>query len=90
MKIWKLKDEYLKHLDLNYYINSKDKSDAQKYILKYKKDIVRIFNYFYYNGSELTFEFFNTVYEKIFLNKNNLKFYIKIVEKLLNEEKILN
>ena len=71
-KMFYLKDEYMKYLDFNYYINAKDKSSAQKYILDFKKDIVKIYNYHFYNQSELTFDFFETVYEKVFLNKNNL------------------
>jgi hypothetical protein len=31
-KMFYLKDEYLKYLDFNYFINLKDKSEAQKYI----------------------------------------------------------
>ena len=88
-KIFYLKDKYLKYLDCNYYINLEHKSAAQKYILDFKKDYVKTFNYYYYNHSELTFDFFKMVYEKIFLNKNNLDLIIKIVEKLINSETIM-
>ena len=87
-KIYFLKDEYLKFLDCNDYINQKDKSEVQKYILEFKKDIVKTYNYHFYNPSELTFEFFSKVYEKVFLCKENLELIIKICEKLINFDKI--
>ena len=88
--IFYLKDEYLKYLDCNYFINFQDKSKAQKYILNFKKDIVKTYNYYYYNNSELTFDFFKTVYEKVFLSKNNLDLIIRVVEKLINNDEIMN
>ena len=87
-KMYFLKDEYLKFLDCNDYINQKDKSEVQKYILEFKKDIVKTYNYHFYNPSELTFEFFSKVYEKVFLCKENLELIIKICEKLINFDKI--
>ena len=88
-KIFYLKDKYLKYLDCNYYINSKDKSSAQEYILNFKKDVIKTYNYYYYNHSPLTFDFFKTVHEKVFLNKDNLNLIIKIVEILINDNKIM-
>ena len=88
-KLFYLKDEYLKLIDFNYFINPKDKSTAQKYILNFKKNIIKTYNYYYYNQSELTFEFFEKVYEKVLLSKNNLNLIIKMIEKLINEEKIM-
>ena len=87
-KIVYLKDCYLKHLDLNYFVSSVNKSNAQKYILDFKKDVVKSYNYYYFNPSKLTFEFFEIVFEKILLNENNLELMIKIVEKLLDNKKI--
>ena len=87
-RMFYLKDEYLKFLDCNYYFNSQDKSNAQKYILDFKKDIIKTYNYHYYNNSKLTFDFHETVYQKALLNKNNLELIIKIIEKLINAEKI--
>ena len=87
-KMFYLKDDYLKYLDINYYLHFEDKSKAQRYILDFKKDIIKSYNYYYYNPSELTFEFFEKVYDKILLNKNNLELMIKILEKLLGNEKI--
>ena len=81
-----LKDEYLKFLDCNYFILPKNKSTAQKYILDFKKDIVKTYNYHFYNHSELTFEFYLNVYEKVLLNKNNLDLIFQILEKLKNNE----
>ena len=83
-----LKDEYLKHLDFNYFINSKDKSEAQKYIMDFKRDVVKTYNSHFYNQSELTFEFFKTVYEKVFLNKNNLELIIRIIDIMINNNTI--
>ena len=88
IKMVYLKDIYLKHLDLNYYVSSEDKSNAQKYILDFKKDVVKPYNYYYFNPSKLTFEFFETVFEKILLNENNLELMIKIIEKLSDNKKI--
>ena len=88
-KIYYLKDEYLKYIDCNNYISPLKKSEAQKYILDFKKDIIKTYNYYFYNHSQLTFEFFEKVYEKVLLNKNNLDLIIKIFEKLINKDKIL-
>ena len=87
-KIIYLKDDFLKYLDFNYYMPTKEKSNAQRYILDFKKDDVKIYNYYYFNPSELTFEFFENVFEKILLNENNLEIMIKIIEKLLDNKKI--
>ena len=88
-KLFYLKDEYLKYLDCNYFVNLKNKSAAQKYILNFKKDVVKTYNYYYYNQSKLTFDFFEKVYEKVLLSKDNLDLIIKIVEKLINNERVM-
>ena len=41
-------------------------------------------NYYYFNPSKLTFDFFHKTYKKILLNINNLKLIIKLIEKLLS------
>ena len=82
-KIFYLKDNSLKYLDMNYYLSPKEKSNAQKYILEFKKDIISIYNNYYYNPSDLTFDLFEQSYEKIFLNIDNLNLLVKLVEKLL-------
>ena len=87
-KMFYLKDEYLKLIDCNDFINPKDKSEAQKYIFDFKKDIVKTFNYNFYNPAELTFEFFSKVYEKVFLNKDNLELILRVIEKLINDDSI--
>ena len=87
-KIFYLKDQYLKYIDYNNYVKPNEKTTAQKYVLDFKKDIVKIYNYYFYNNSELTFEFFRTIYEKVFLSKNNFELISKIFEKLLNDDKI--
>ena len=88
-RLFYLKDEYLKYLDYNYFVNLKNMSATQKYILNFKKDVVKSFNYYYYNQSELTFEFFEKVYEKVLLSKDNLDLIIRIVETLINNERIM-
>ena len=87
-KIFYLKDKYLKYLDFNYYFSIQDKSNAQRYILDFKKDLIKSYNSYYYNPSELTFEFYETVYKKILLNKKNLELITNIIEKLLGNEEI--
>ena len=82
-KLFYLKDNCLKYLDMNYYLSPKEKSNAQKYIMEFKKDIINIYNNYYYNPSDLTFDLFEISYEKIFLNINNLNLLVKLVEKLL-------
>ena len=89
-KLFYLKDSYLKYLDMNNYFSFQEKSGAQRYILEFKKDIIKSYNYYYYNPSELTFEFFEKVYEKILLNKKNLELIMKIVDKLINKKIITN
>ena len=88
-KFFYLKDEYLKYLDCNYFVDLKNKSATEKYILNFKKDIVKTYNYYYYNHTELTFDFFEKVYEKVLLSKDNLDLIIKIIEKLLNNERVM-
>ena len=85
-KLFYLKDTNLKYLDMNYYSSPKEKSSAQKYILDFKKDIIKPYNNYYYNCSELIFDFFKIVYEKILLNKENFELIILIVEKILNKD----
>ena len=86
-KMFYLKDSCLKYLDMNYYITPKDKSKAQRYILDFKKDIIKLYNNYYFNPSKLTFDYFKITYEKILLNKNNLELIIKIIERLLINNK---
>ena len=43
-KLFYLKEEYLKYIDLNYYISFKDKSSAQRYIQDFQKSKVKIYN----------------------------------------------
>ena len=87
-KMFCLKDEYLKYLDFNYFINLKDKSEAQKYIMDFKRDVIKTYNCHFYNQSELTFEFFEKVYENVFLNKNNLELIIRIIDTMINDNSI--
>ena len=87
-KMFGLKDDCLKFIDFNYYISPIARSSAQKYILDFKKDIVKTYNYYFYNNSELTFGFFHKVFEKVLLNKNNLELIKKIIDKLPNEDKV--
>ena len=75
-KMFYLKDSNLKYLDMNYYIYPKDKSNAQKYILDFKKDIIKPYNNYFYSPSQLSFDFFENVYEKVLLNKDNLILYV--------------
>jgi hypothetical protein len=64
-KMFGLKDDCFKFIDFNYYISPIARSSAQKYILDFKKDIVKTYNYYFYNNSELTFGFFHKVFEKV-------------------------
>ena len=88
IKMFYLKDSYLKYLDINYYLSFKNKSNAQRYILDFKKDIIKSYNNYYYKPSKLTFDFYEMIYEKVFLCKKNLELMIKIIEKLFSEQKI--
>ena len=83
-KIFYVKDSCLNYLDLNYYISPQDKLDVHKYILKFKKNKIKPYNYYYFNPSKLTFDLFHKTYKKILLNINNLKLIIKLIEKLLS------
>ena len=88
IKMFYLKDCNFKYLDLNYFISNKDKSKAQKYILDFKKDVVKSYNSYYFNPSKLTFDLFETVFEKILLDKDNLLLLLKMLEKLLSDQSI--
>jgi len=92
-KMFYLKDSNLKYLDMNYYIYPKDKSKAQKYILDFKRDIIKPYNNYFYSPSQLSFGFFENIYEKVLLSKENLNTIIIILQKLLsnsNEIKDIN
>ena len=82
-KLFYLKDICLKYLDMNYYLSPIDKSNAQKYIMEFKKDVINLYNNYYYNPSNLTFDLLKIPYEKIFLNKNNINLLIQITQRLL-------
>jgi len=86
-KIFYVKDSCLNYLDMNYYISPKDKSNAHRYILEFKKDKIKTYNNYYFNPSKLTYDIFNITYEKILLDKNNLELIIKIIEKLSSNKK---
>ena len=86
-QLFYLKDSSFKYLDMSYYYSYKDRSDAQKYIFDFKKDKIKPFNTYFFNPSELTFEFFEKAYQKILLNENNLEFIFKIIQKLFLNSK---
>lgn len=83
-KIFYLKDKYLNNIDFNFYINPSDKSSAQRYILNFKEDEIKLHNRYIYNTSKLTFDFYENIYNKILLNKENLILFKKMI-KILNE-----
>ena len=87
-KLFFLKDSCFKYVDINYYFSFLKKTSAQRYILDFKKDIIKPYNCYYYNPSELTFDFFELVYRKVLLNNKNLELIANIIEKLLGKEKI--
>ena len=80
-----LKDSSLKYLDMNYYLSPITKSKAELYIIDFKKDIFKLYNSYYYQPSEFIFDFHHKVYENILLNVENIKFFTKIIEILLNQ-----
>ena len=69
-----LKDSSFKFFDTSFYYSYKDSSDAQKYIYDFKKDSVKYYNTYFFKPSELTFDIFEIVYEKILLNEKKLEF----------------
>ena len=80
-----LKDSSFKYLDMNYYLSPITKSKAELYIIDFKKDIFKLYNSYYYQPSEFIFDFHHKVYENILLNVENIKFFTKIIEILLNQ-----
>ena len=86
IKMFYLKDKYLKNLDINYYTNPNDKSKAIRYIQNFKNDEIKSYNRAFFNPSKLTFGFFENTYQKILLNKDNLIMFKKIIEVLLDNK----
>ena len=86
-QLYYLKDFNFKFFDMSYYYSYKDSSNAQKYIYDFKKDFVKSYNTYFYKPSVLMFGFFEKVYEKILLNKNNIEFIYQIISKLLSNKK---
>ena len=78
IKVFFLKDSCLKYLDMNYYLSPYDKSKAELYISEFKKDLVKIYNSYFFKPSKFTFDFYLKAYESILLNKENLNFVHKI------------
>ena len=88
-----IKDSELKFLDMNYYFSPMVKSKAEIYINDFKKDVFKMNNSYYYSPSELTFDFYNKVYEKVLLCQENLELFSNVLEILLNpinEDKMKN
>ena len=83
---YNLKDEFLKFLDMNYYLSPYLKSDAEKYILEFKKDQVKLYQIHFFNPSSLFFDFYIKGYENIFLNVENIEFLLKTVDSLLSKD----
>ena len=83
-KIFFVKDICLNYLDMNYYINPKNKSKAQRYILDFKKDVIKLSNNYFFNPSKLTFDLFKISYERILLNRNNFELIIKVIDRLFS------
>ena len=79
-----IKDSVLKFLDINYYYSNKEKSKAQIYLSDFKKDVFKLYNSYYYHPSEFCFDFYNKVYEKVFLCVDNITLLMNILEILLN------
>ena len=74
-QLYYLKDSSFKYFDTSFYYSSKDCSNAQKYIYDFKKNLVKAYNTYFFQNSELTFDLYECVYEKIFLIICN--FYIE-------------
>ncbi len=88
-----IKDSVLKFLDINYYYSNKEKSKSQIYLSDFKKDVFKLYNSYYYHPSEFCFDFYNKVYEKVFLCVDNITLLMNILEILLNptyEKKMKN
>ena len=88
IKIFFLKDSCLKYLDMNYYLSPYDKSKAELYISDFKKDLIKMYNSYFFKPSKFTFDFYLKAYESILLNTENLNFVQKILNKLLSNKDI--
>ena len=86
VKKFSLKDSSIKYLDLNDYISPYPKTTAVRFILDFKKNIIKLYNNYFIKPSKLTFDLYLKVYENIFLNQENLSLILTILKKLLNEE----
>ena len=86
-QLYYLKDSSFKYFDTSFYYSSKDCSNAQKYIYDFKKNLVKAYNTYFFQNSELTFDLYECVYEKIFLNENNLQFLYRVIKKIFWNEK---
>ena len=83
-----LKDSGLVYFDLNYYYSPVTRSTAQKYITEFKKDKVKLYKSYYFKASNISFDFLNKIYEKIFLNVENIEFLIKIIEVMFSKDNL--
>ena len=75
-----------KYLDMNYYNSPMIRSKAEIYINEFKKGTFKMYNSYYYSPSELTFDFYNKVYENVLLSEENIKLFINVLEILLIPE----
>ena len=85
---YSLKDSGLNYFDLNYYYSPVTRSAAQKYITEFKKDKVKPYTHYYFKVSNISFDFLNKIYEKIFLNVENIEFLIKIIEVMFSKDNL--
>ena len=86
-QLFYLRDSSFNFFDVSFYYSYKDISNSQKYIYDFKKDLVKSYNTYFFQPSELIFDFYEKVFQKILLKENNLEFIHKIIEHLLLTEK---
>ena len=78
-----LKNELIKQFDLDYILNPLDISDAQKYIIEFKKQDISLLNNYFYQNFDISKKVNTFCFYNFFYFNNNIELLIDFCVKLL-------
>ena len=73
---------------MNYYFSPYNRAKAELYINDFKKDIVKIFQSYYFKPSSIFFDLYNKAYENILLNVENIELFSNILQTLFSKDNL--
>ena len=81
-----IKDKYLQYLDISSVYNLYKKSSMLKYINNFKKEIISIYNVYFYPFIKYEINLQNNLTKNFFINQSNFDIVFKLTELLLTNE----